>query len=107
MANSLTFSASHARPVALRYRGTRWSWSLLVAVLFAVGFVELAGDRVVQAPAPAAPTDARVEGVFTGEFVDGVPVYRLPSLTVVADRDAEIARMYRDDSPLHATQTRG
>ncbi len=70
----------------------------LAAALIAVAFAELAGDRVVQAPAPAAATDARAEGVFTGEFVDGVPVYRLPSITVVADRDAEIARMHRDDS---------
>jgi hypothetical protein len=72
-----------------------------------VAFTGLVADRVVQAPAPAAATDARVEGVFTGEFVDGVPVYRLPSITVVADRDAEIARMHRDDAPPHARQTRG
>lgn len=26
-------------------------------------------------------------GVFTGDFVDGLPLYRLPSITVVGTRD--------------------
>jgi hypothetical protein len=30
-----------------------------------------------------------VAGVFTGEYQDGVPVYRLPPVTVVANRDSQ------------------
>jgi len=44
---------------------------------------------LVSAPASAAdPEAAQWTGVFTGRHVNGAPVYRLPSLTVVADRKA-------------------
>ena len=35
-------------------------------------------------------------GTFTGEYVDGVPVYRLPGVNVSVSRKAELARMERD-----------
>jgi hypothetical protein len=49
---------------------------------------------VSAAPAVAAGTmrgDARTTGVFTGEYQNGVPVYRLPPVTVVGDRKADVA----------------
>ena len=33
----------------------------------------------------------------TGEYVDGAPVYRLPAVTVVASRKAELARLEREE----------
>ncbi len=45
-------------------------------------------------------------GVFTGEFVNGAPVYRLPALTVVARRDAGLARTGRGDTLARARPTR-
>jgi hypothetical protein len=36
-------------------------------------------------------------GTPTGEFDHGVPVYRLPSVTVTASRSAEMARMAREE----------
>lgn len=36
---------------------------------------------------------APVVGVATGEFVNGVAVHRLPSITVTASRSEELARM--------------
>jgi len=30
-------------------------------------------------------------GVFTGDFIDGLPLYRLPSITVVGTRDGVVA----------------
>lgn len=40
-----------------------------------------------------------VEGaVPTGEYVDGVPVYRLPSVNVTASRKAELAKMAREEA---------
>jgi len=107
MANSLTLSASEPPSKAFRYRGVRWPWYLLGAALIAAAFAELAGDRAVQAPPPESATHVQAAGRFTGEFVDGVPVYRLQTVTVVADREAEIARMHRDDTPPRARQTRG
>ena len=39
------------------------------------------------------PAAAPVVGVPTGEFVNGVAVHRLPSITVTASRSEELARM--------------
>jgi hypothetical protein len=40
-----------------------------------------------------------VEGaVATGEFVNGVPVYRLPSVNVTASRKAELAKMAQEEA---------
>ena len=36
-------------------------------------------------------------GVFTGRFANGVPIYRLPAITVVASRKAELAKIERED----------
>lgn len=47
----------------------------------------------VQDTAPATS----VVGVPTGEFVDGVAVHRLPSISVTASRSEELARMARDE----------
>ena len=48
----------------------------------------------VAAAAPAAPATAIV-GVPTGEFVNGVAVHRLPSITVTASRSEELANSLR------------
>ena len=37
-------------------------------------------------------------GVPTGEFANGVPVYRLPSITVTASQSAELAKMAQEES---------
>jgi hypothetical protein len=36
--------------------------------------------------ASVRPDDTHYVGVFTGEFVDGLPLYRLPTIEVVASR---------------------
>jgi len=38
-----------------------------------------------------------VVGVPTGELVNGVAVYRLPSITVTASRSKELAQMANDE----------
>ena len=44
---------------------------------------------LISAPASAVDPEAlQWTGVFTGRHVNGAPVYRLPSVTVVADREA-------------------
>ncbi len=40
-----------------------------------------------------------IEGaVATGEYVNGVPVYRLPTVSVTASRKAELAKMAREEA---------
>jgi hypothetical protein len=65
--------------------------TLLVAVAMPASARE--GDRALIAKASA---EARAVGTFTGEIVNGAPVYRLPSITVVARRDTEVAKTQRD-----------
>lgn len=57
--------------------------TLLVALGIAGCAVELTGR--LGGPADA---DMRYAGVFTGEYVDGKPLYRLPSITVFGSRNS-------------------
>jgi hypothetical protein len=57
-------------------------------------------------PAGKASATAQVVGVFTGEYVNGTPVYRLPPVTVVANRDVERARLEREKQLTRAEQAR-
>lgn len=59
-----------------------------VAILIAIaGFLSF--RIVVDDPhAVAGTTGAPIVGSFTGEYVDGVPVYRLPPIDVVGSRTA-------------------
>ena len=52
--------------------------------------------RMVVAP----PTS--VVGEFTGAYVDGVPVYRLPPIAVSTTRSEAIARIDRENAAKHA-----
>jgi len=49
---------------------------------------------------------AQVVGVFTGEYVNGTPVYRLPQVIVVANREVERARLERQKQLTRAEQAR-
>ena len=46
---------------------------------------------------PIAQVQAPMVGVATGEMQNGVPVYRLPSVTVAVSRGAELAKMAREE----------
>ena len=66
-----------------------WARLLMVAgVAFAAAWVW----DVPTASADKISVQAPTEGVFTGKFDRGVPVYRLPSITVVANRNIEPTR---------------
>jgi ABC-type enterobactin transport system permease subunit len=45
---------------------------------------------------PIAQVRAPMVGVATGEMQNGVPVYRLPSVTVAVSRSAELAKMAQE-----------
>jgi len=66
-----------------------WARLLLVAgVAFAAAWVW----DVPTASAEKISVQSPTEAVFTGKFDRGVPVYRLPSITVVANRNVEPTR---------------
>ena len=47
----------------------------------------LAGCATTRLPSPGSPSaEGSYVGVFTGEFVDGRPLYRLPTIEVVGSR---------------------
>ena len=61
--------------------------ALATVVLLIVGLAGCASEltpRPDRPPADAAP----YVGVFTGEFVDGKPVYRFPTIEVVGSRSS-------------------
>jgi hypothetical protein len=64
----------------------------VTSLLWAVG---LATAIAIDATSGERTGNARDQhdrvGVFTGRFADGMPIYRLPSITVVARRKAEPA----------------
>ena len=57
--------------------------SIAVAALLAVGLAGCASQRAI-GPAESAPDI----GVFTGEYVDGKPLYRFPSIVVIGLRSS-------------------
>ena len=82
---------------------TRRILAALVIVLVAATLIGArAWTPATQAPvaALAAKFDAPVPlvGTFTGEFDNGAPVYRLPSIVVTASRNAEPAKMAQEEA---------
>jgi len=81
--------------------GTRNLLALAVAAGALIGGIvpasacEKTSPLVVANASFPTPTAA----VFTGEFVNGVPVYRLPAISVVGQRSAEVAKTQRDGMP--------
>ena len=83
MAFSLTVYHANTCWAGRRRKGAGRSVSTFTAALIAIGLMVAAGEYFAPMPQPEASVDARPQGAFTGEFVDGVPVYRLPPITVV------------------------
>jgi len=55
-----------------------------ILVLLILGLVGCASEISSTLSSPTA--EAPYVGVFTGEFVDGLPLYRFPSIQVVGSR---------------------
>lgn len=79
--------------------------SLLATLLLASAVHAWAAEPVVTAPANPERAGVPMVGVFSGEFVNGVPVYRLPRLVVVASRKAELAKLEREEHLVRTKQT--
>jgi len=70
--------------------------STLGALTFA-SVVSLAALGIVGAPTDRTPVARTLVGDFTGEIAAEGPVYRLPSVQVVAGRSAELARIEQEE----------
>lgn len=84
---------------------TRLSMGLLAAMLIAA-MPAAAGNVLEPAPSSVPSTGEPVIGLFTGKFVNGTPVYRLPSITVLASRKVELAGIEREKRLTRAGQAR-
>jgi hypothetical protein len=75
--------------------------SRLIRALIAALSIVLVASALVGATwysgKDAASGTAPVVGVPTGEFVNGVAVHRLPSITVTASRSEELVRMANEE----------
>ena len=80
--------------------------SLVAAALIATATPASAVQATNAQATSKARTQGQMVGVFTGEYVDGVPVYRLPSIVVVTTRKTELAKMEREAKLAHARQVR-
>ena len=79
--------------------------ALLAVVVMALAMPAVGGES--GAPATGAvKAQERMVGQFTGKFVNGTPVYRLPSIRVSASRTAELARIEREERLTRAGATR-
>lgn len=61
--------------------------TLALAALLLAGLAGCASGLMPASGRPAGDA-APYEGVFTGEFVDGKPVYRFPTIMVVGSRSS-------------------
>jgi hypothetical protein len=71
--------------------------SLAAGVVVATTMLSPAKAPSTPSNMPIAHVQAPMVGVPTGEMQNGVPVYRLPSVTVAVSRSAELAKMAREE----------
>ena len=75
----------------------------LSAVLVAIVLIGAATWHPTREPVPTSPVvgssvQAPMIGVATGEYQNGAPVYRMPSIAVTVSRSEVLARMAREDA---------
>jgi uncharacterized protein YjiS (DUF1127 family) len=79
---------------------------LVVVALVASVALGATAEAADLRPAGDASVKAPVVGVFSGEYVNGIPVYRLPPVIVIARREVETARLERGKPSTRAEQAR-
>ena len=71
--------------------------SLVTGVVVATTILSPAKAPSSPSNVPIAHVQAPMVGVPTGEMENGVPVYRLPSVTVAVSRSAALAEIAREE----------
>jgi len=93
--------ADHRGRIVFALSTPLWMATLISAATLGAG-AEAADSR---STGNASPT-AELIGSFTGEYVHGAPVYRLPPVIVVARRKVEQATPAREEQSTRAQQAR-
>jgi hypothetical protein len=93
---------------SLRIKVDDTAFALCLAA-FAIAF---AGSAVVSGPqsankVAATASEQPVSGAFTGTYVNGAPVYRMPTISVSASRAVEMARIEQEDLRAQANARAG
>jgi hypothetical protein len=77
---------------------TALSVVLVAAALIGAAAWHPAQELSVASPTVTSATPMPLVGVPTGEYQDGVAVYRLPSIAVTVSRSEALARVAREDA---------
>ena len=93
--------ANHRRRIAFQL-----SMPLLVIALIATATLGAGAEAADSRPTGSAPPGAQLVATFTGEYVNGTPVYRLPRVIVVASRNLERAKLAPEERSARAQQAR-
>ena len=80
--------------------------TLATLVLIATGMSVTSAETTVPSPPSKSSTESQNVGVFTGKFVDGMPVYQLPPVNVVGHRKVELAKLKREEQLARNKQVR-
>jgi hypothetical protein len=86
MSTQMTIEFPNDRPVLLLVRGIAAGLATALLAALIIG-----GDYTTRDAAPATPSPPRAVGVFTGNYADGVPVYRMPPVDITGSRGANPA----------------
>ena len=80
-----------------RFAAVMFLASLLAGVVIATAAPSLTKSTPVSI-LPKAEVQVSLVATPTGEFQNGLPVYRLPTIAVTTSRSEELARMAREDA---------
>ena len=80
--------------------------ALVTIVLIATSVPAAAAETTVSQPPIKTSTESQNVGVFTGKFVDGMPVYQLPPLNVIGHRKVELVKLPREEQSARNKQVR-
>jgi hypothetical protein len=79
---------------------------LMTIVLIVAGTPVTAGETTVPQTLSKKSIESPNVGVFTGRIVNGMPVYQLPPISVIANRKVELAKAQREAEPPRNKQVR-
>jgi hypothetical protein len=80
--------------------------TLVAVVLIASGAAAMAAETTPPQLASKRSIEAQNVGVFTGTFANGMPLYRLPSISVIGHRKVELAKLKREEQTARNKQVR-
>ena len=80
--------------------------TLVTVVMMATGASAIAAETTPSQPERKSSIEAQNVGVFTGKVVNGMPLYQLPSITVIGHRKVELAKLKREEQLARSKQVR-